>query len=261
MRIPKIFHFCYFGGREFNILNFLAIKSAKKINNPEAINFYFDVEPTGQWWQRSKPLINPVKVEPFDTIFGQKVNLPQHKTDYWRLKTLIEQGGIYLDLDVICKRPFDDLLDEQFVLGKETGYGKLVGLNNSVILSEKNAAFAQRWLAGYDPARSLWKGFRSTGFDLYYTEMSVKYPLFLSQFYAVELKIIESEQFFRPDWTEGDLDKFFKTTCHDFDNNYVCHLWETRLDELKTYDQFLNEESIKNSDSVFASLARPLLEE
>ena len=44
--IPNIFHFIFgltedFGGKPFNIIHYLAIKSAYDLNNPDSINFYY----------------------------------------------------------------------------------------------------------------------------------------------------------------------------------------------------------------------------
>lgn len=46
------------------------------------------------------------------TLFGEPVKPPMYYTSHSnvdRVKILTEVGGIYLDLDVIVTRPFDDL--------------------------------------------------------------------------------------------------------------------------------------------------------
>ena len=46
---------------------------------------------------------------------------PIKKADIWRYMVLYEYGGIYLDIDCICLKSFDDLIntDAAFIVGKE----------------------------------------------------------------------------------------------------------------------------------------------
>ena len=67
--IPNIFHFCFIIEKDsnsmpFSLVHYLAIKSANDVNKPEIINFYYNHEPKGEWWERSKELVNLIKVEP-----------------------------------------------------------------------------------------------------------------------------------------------------------------------------------------------------
>ena len=59
--IPNQFHFVFglkedFGGKPFNILHYLAIKSAYDLNKPDAMYFYYTYEPSGEYWDKAKPL-------------------------------------------------------------------------------------------------------------------------------------------------------------------------------------------------------------
>ena len=58
--IPNIIHFIVgleekFGNAPFSLIHFLAILSAKKVNNPEKIYFHYAYEPEGKWWEKAKP--------------------------------------------------------------------------------------------------------------------------------------------------------------------------------------------------------------
>ena len=251
MAVPNIIHFCYFGGRPFGLVNYVAVKAAAMVNNPDKIYFNYDSEPSGEWWMKAKQFCQPVKIEPADEAFGQKLTMPFHKADVWRLKKLLESGGIYLDTDVICNRPLGRLTKNSVVLGEEKTGGKMVGLCNAAILAEPGANFLKRWLDGYDPAKSLWRGLRSSGHDLYWTELSIKYPYFLSDYWADEVEVVPFEQFYGFSWSAEDLIRFYETN-EKIPKPYVYHLWSD-----SAYGRYLkdvSEESVKSSESNFSRL-------
>ena len=251
MAVPNIIHFCYFGGRPFGLVNYAAVKAAARVNNPDKIYLNYDTEPSGEWWMKAKQFCEPVKIESVEEACGQKLAMPAHKADVWRLKKLLETGGIYLDTDVICNRPFGKLKENSVVLGEEKAGGKTVGLGSAAILAEPGANFIKRWLDGYDPAKSLWRGFRSTGHDLYWTELSIKYPYFLSHYWAEEVEVVPFQQFYGFSWSAEDLRKFYETN-EKIPNSYVYHLWSN-----SAYDEYLkdvSEESIKSQNTNFSRL-------
>ena len=86
----------------FNIMRYLAIKSAYDVNKPDNIFFYYCYEPHGEWWEKAKKYITPIKVEPPKEIFGNPIKSYAHQADVIRLQLLIEEGGIYLDSDTLC---------------------------------------------------------------------------------------------------------------------------------------------------------------
>ncbi len=115
------------------------------------------------------------------------------------LSVLHEQGGIYLDMDVLCLRSFEPLRRHEIVLGEE-GKDRGYGLCNAVILAAPGSWFVRKWLAGYDPDTSLWKGFRSTGRDAYWNELSVRYPAYLARLYPGRVHVVDHRAFFWPTW-------------------------------------------------------------
>jgi len=137
--------------------------------------------------ERSKSLVTYVKQNPSEEIFGNKLYHVAHKADVLRLKILIEHGGIYLDLDTICKKPFTAFLNHKFVIGKQGRWRKM-GLCNAVMMSEKSSEFAKIWLDAY-------KTFRSKGKDEYWGEHSVKVPLDLAKQYPHLLHIEPYDSF------------------------------------------------------------------
>lgn len=143
--IPKVVHFIYLGGRPFSLTHMLAVLSAQIVNGPDSIILHCSEMPVGPWWERIAPLVTINHVSRPNEVFGRPVKMLAHMADVIRLRVLKEQGGIYLDLDVICVNPFDSLLGNTFVMGIEPG----TGLCNAVILAAKGAPFIDRWFDEY----------------------------------------------------------------------------------------------------------------
>lgn len=114
--IPNICHFV-FGFKEqkeeFLFCYYLAVYSAYIVNKPEKIIFYYHHEPHGDWWEKLKniPVVELIKI-PIPTHIGEKeIKKTAHKADWVRMNVLYEFGGIYLDIDTICVKPWKDLLN------------------------------------------------------------------------------------------------------------------------------------------------------
>jgi hypothetical protein len=143
--IPRIIHFIYVGGRAFSFIHFLAVYTAWKVNRPDVIYFHHTEEPTGDWWVKARPFMTLHRVAQVHEIHGNPITYRAHMADVIRLEMLQHFGGIYLDLDIVSLRPFDPLLQHDFVMGMEPG----TGLCNAVILARADAAFLQMWREQY----------------------------------------------------------------------------------------------------------------
>ncbi len=258
MAVPNIYHFCYFGGRPLGWIEYLAVLSCYKVNSPEKIYFYTDSELAGEWWEKILPMVEVEKVAPINEAFGVAVPYPAHKADILRLYKLIERGGVYLDLDVVCRRPFAPLFDHRVVLGQELVAGNLVGLCNAVVLAQPGEQFLQRWLEGFDPQKSLWRGFRSSGpQDKYYSEISIKYSHFLANYWPEEVHVEPVSSFFSPTYEGGEMKKFFEDSdTGAFDQSYCHHLWSVAK---KTYLDGKTLEQIASPETAFGKLVQNLV--
>lgn len=143
-----------FGGKPLSFIHHLAVKSAWDCNQPAQILLYYKHEPHGEWWERSKSYLTLVPVEPPTEIFDRPLRHFAHQADVLRLEILMREGGIYLDMDVICLKPFSPLLKHTFVSGRQDDRG----LCNAVILAAQGASFLRVWHESY-------KCFRSSGWD------------------------------------------------------------------------------------------------
>jgi hypothetical protein len=190
--IPNVIHFVFglsedFGGRPFSLIHYLAIRSAYDCNHPHKIYFHHCYEPTGEWWEKAKIYLTLVKIQPPHEIFGNPLLHYAHIADVVRLEALLNYGGIYLDMDVLCLNSFGPLLRHRTVMGKE-GAG---GLCNAVILAEPEAVFIRRWYEEY-------RTFRSRGKDEYWSEHSVSKPAELAQSMGSEIYVANRFSFFWP---------------------------------------------------------------
>ena len=217
-RIPNEYHFIYgldpgFGDRPFSMIHYLAVASCRAVNKPDRINFYHGYEPSGSWWEKTRPLVNLVKIQPPQKVFGIPLAHVTHRADVLRLQILIERGGIYLDVDVLCLRPFADLQHFAVVLGEEYN----VGLCNAVILAEPGSRFLKEWLESY-------RSYRSDEWN----EHSVRQPRKLAERMS-EVHVLDHKKFFWPMYNHGnDLREFFIYEGSAFcAESYCVHLWES----------------------------------
>jgi len=251
--IPNIIHFIFglssdFGGKAFSLVHYLAIKSAAMVNRPKKIYFYYLHEPQGKLWEQIKPLLTLIKVAPPSEIFGNPVEHVAHKTDILRLEALLEHGGIYLDMDTICKKPFTDLLKHQVVMGLEAlDQGKnIVGLCNGVILAKKNSDFLKKWYL-------MFKAFDQTKWNMH----AVIVPYLLAQKFPEMIHIEPFNRFHYPTWDKQGLKTLFEQTAY-FPESYVHHLWESH-----SWDNYLAKLSvdyINKVDTTYNVIARNFLE-
>jgi mannosyltransferase OCH1-like enzyme len=113
--IPKTIHYCWFG------------------NNPKSDEILDCIES----WKRTCPdfelkewneLTFPFETFPFASrMYNEKKWA--FVADYARLKILEEEGGFYLDTDMLLVKPLTPLLDKNLVIGEESA-----GILNAAIL-------------------------------------------------------------------------------------------------------------------------------
>ena len=226
--IPKIIHFIHFGFTDFVFIHYLAIKTAH-INNPDyKIYLYYCKEPVDNiYWNYIKEFCTLVYTEPPTEIFNNKLTRYAHKADIIRLQKLLEHGGIYLDIDVLTNKSFDDLLntDKTCVMGLQATNTQFQGLCNAVIFAKPKSKFLQIWYDEY-------KNFDNSQWDYH----SVHLPLLLASQYSDLIDIKSQEAFFPCSWFDFDVLFTKNNNFTKLDNSYTLHLWETHLmDNLLKY--------------------------
>lgn len=205
-----------FGGKPWSWIHHMAVVTAAAVNKPETILFWHEHEPSGHWWEASKPYLTLQKIAAPREIFGRPLLHPAHQADVVRLRSVLEHGGVYVDADVWCLRPFAELDHCGFWMGRQQD---AYGLCNATFGGEPGAAFAEAWLAEYS-----W--FRSQGRDRYWDEHSVRLPLRLAESHPIT--VFPPTWFFAPLW--GDLPQIFSRRQAERNwlrDSYSVHLWET----------------------------------
>ena len=257
--IPNILHFVY-GFKEqteeFQLYKYLSIKSAIDINKPTKVYFHYKHEPYGNYWDMIKPYLTMEYVEPPAEIYGNDLLHYAHQADVIRLQKLEKYGGIYLDIDTICLKSFEELRVYDFVIGVQgnKNNSEIYGLCNAVMLSKPKCDFVIEWIDTYT-------SFRSKGRDEYWDEHSVLMPLKLAYKYSNKIKILDNNIFYNPLWYDIkdilfneniDLDQYKKL----INNNFCIHLWDTYTNE---YLSKLTEKTILENNTIYNIFSRKFI--
>lgn len=253
MPIPKKIHFIYglkpdFGGIPFNFAHWAAVRSAQRWNPDYEIHIWVEHKPENAYFADLETDIEIHEVKSPDSIYGNPIPHFAHRADVLRLQTLIEHGGIYLDVDTITAKPFDDLLRHDVFMAKVKNSGNLYGLCNAVMGGVANAPFLKTWLEGF-------RNFRSTGYDQFYDEFACEYPLRLAANNPKEIHIYDENAFFAPDMTPAGLKDLFIED-REFPEAWCHHLWEKNAN--KVLARF-NERNFSAISCTYTSLVRRIL--
>jgi hypothetical protein len=249
--IPNCIHFCCGFSNPptgFLFVHYLAVKSASLVNAPEEITLSYSRAPGGVWWERVQPYVRPIRIEPPTTIFGRPLKHFVHQADVFRLRKLLDEGGIYLDIDTLCLRPFLPLLNREMVMARQTAEG--YGLCNAVMLAQPGARFLRAWLWEY-------RYFRSQGHDQFWDEHAVRVPLQLlcRRDLRDAITVLPYTSFFYPDYHETER-LFVSEDVTPWANAYSVHLWETvSMAALRS----LTPAAVRSGRSAYCRMARPFL--
>ena len=233
--IPKIIHLLFFGETEFHNFHDRCVRSMLFHMRDYQIVIYNSTEPVGNaYWDKLKT--HPrVKIERIDvpTHFdGFELSHFQYKADVVRLEVLYKYGGVYLDLDMLIVRNFDEVFrtGKDLYLSRE---GEGPGLINAFIAAKPKNEFLKIWLDHFKTGLRM-------GVWAYHIRdtnrlLLEKHPYYESKF---GIEVLHHENFFPIPWTARDVfdgsRKFEFTAKH-----YGVHLFETILiDAIKRNDFF-----------------------
>jgi hypothetical protein len=218
--IPHKLHFVCLqpdGGKQpFLFCHWAAIRSAQLANPGWTTTVWVNREPAGKYWDAIRPHVNVQTIKPPTEVFGNPIPHVAHKCDWIRLQVLKDHGGVYLDMDTITVKGFDIFVTPPVSMVRETANGSTIGLCNAFIAAEPGAEFIHDWIEKF-------RGFRSTGRDAYWNEISVKCPHELYQD-GGDCFVFPSCHFFVPDWTPDGLAAMFDRV-ESFPHAWGHHLW------------------------------------
>ena len=268
--IPNVFHFV-FGLREqsepFHLMYYLCLASCIEVNRPDEVHFHYHHEPHGEWWERIKPKLRLRRIDPEGFVAAYRYEDPQiaafryaHLADFARLRILLEEGGIYADIDTLFLRPFPSSWhSRQFILGEEKAPAAAEdgrSLCNAWIASAPGAAFCRRWLNAMEEA-----------FDGSWSNHSTLLPYRLSKAFPDLLDIHPPSAFYALDWTPRGIDDLLLRDVVLPDQAYSLHLWnhlwfaEKRLDFSHFHAGLLTVDYVAFANSTYARHARRFLPE
>ncbi len=271
--IPRQFVFIFGLQKQrqpFHISHYLCIESCYQVNQPEQITFYYHHEPYGPYWELAKQRVTPVHIDSVRRISPLRYGLKNragwkyryaHQTDFLRLELLLENGGVYADIDTLFVQPFPDALwKKPFVLGREgdiidqeTGQ-KHQSLCNALIMSKPGAAFGRLW---FEQMGSSFSGSWSAHSTLLPYELSCVHPS------LIHIEPVRS--FYKHLWTREGLETLLQGLDDDFQGVYSMHLWqhlwwsEARRDFSSFHAGMLTESYIREVDTTYNIIARKFL--
>lgn len=129
--IPKVIHYCWLSGDPVpeNLQNYM------KTWREKLPDYEFVL------WDKSRFDIHSVKwVEQ-----AYEAKKYAFAADYIRLYALYNYGGIYMDMDVEVRKPFDDILDHPYFFGAETQ----TGIEGGIFGAEKGCIYIKECLDFY----------------------------------------------------------------------------------------------------------------
>jgi len=227
--VPNICHFIagMSPDEEFKFVYYVSVVSVIKINKPKKVNYFYSFEPHGRWWEELKK-IKEVELHqvPLPTHFGEKEIIhPQHRADKLRMEILREYGGVYLDFDTICVKPYAEMLKYKYAMGVESQNA----LCNAIIFSEPKAEFLDLWSEPYVET------FKPDGWG----EACVQLPLEVAKQNPSKITLLRPELFYRPMWYETQ--KIFYDLCPVVPKDlYILHFWnkfsQDYTDNIKGFD-------------------------
>ncbi len=240
--VPPIIHFIYLsdGTLTFGLIFYLAIKSARIQNQDFRILFHCNLEPSGCFWEICREFVEIVPTVAPTEICGTTIRLVHHRADLLRLRILYDLGGIYLDLDTICLKPFTKFLGDKVVMGVENGDL----LCNAVIISPKGAKFVGIWLEAY-----------SRFHNDQWVEFSGQLPWQLASPMPELIALEPRSSFFNPGCLESDLLALFADD-REYPAAYIYHLWSSQS---KTYIRNINVQRLYFETTTFSRAARSVI--
>ena len=170
----------------------------------------------------------------------------QYKADVVRLEILYNRGGVYLDLDMLIVRNFDEVFrnGRDLYLSRE---GDGPGLINAFIAAKPKNEFLKIWLDNFKTGLRM-------GVWAYHIRdtnrlLLEQHPYYESKF---GIEVLHHEKFFPIPWTARDV--FDGSRKFDFtEKHYGVHLFETILFDVVKRNDFFSYVQDVNIDSQYHS--------
>lgn len=240
--IPNVIHFIWLTGpksREFSFINYLAVRAAHDVQKPERILIHTNAEPAGNPnWERIRPYVEIVPVEAPETCNGFALEHVQYQADVLRLEILRDQGGVYLDTDMLLLKPIK-LTVASCIISPDTADDPK-SMNAGFIAAEPGSPFITKWLSWFE-VNDTWA----------YGAVVLPWKLYAEDGTGVELR--SATGFLPFGWQDKSILGNESRQAKRFARATAVHMWETiwSRDLAQIHDGYL-----RTSDSHFAQLFR-----
>src|ERR1700675_991546 len=121
-----------------HLVHYLCLESCRRVNSPHTICFHYRHEPHGPWWDRIKAHLTLRRVANkslipdvarYDATDEGRVIRDSgwtyaHEADFLRLSILLDEGGVYADMDTLFVSPLAaHWFGKPFLIGEEALLG------------------------------------------------------------------------------------------------------------------------------------------
>src|SRR5215831_17628936 len=150
-----------------HLVHYLCLESCRQVNRPSTICLHYRHEPHGPLWERIRPHLTLSRVQEaislpdvtrYDAtsegrLIREKGWSYAHEADFLRLSILLDEGGVYADMDTLFVKPLPPRwFAKPFVIGEEAPAPGADGvlrpsLCNAIMVARRGAEFADTWLA------------------------------------------------------------------------------------------------------------------
>ena len=222
---PLHFVYGYKQAEYFTIENFVAVMSANIHIRPSLVVVHYEHEPYGKFWDylvENDIIVKHPHTAP-NKIYDKQLHHFAHKSDITRLQVLYKYGGIYLDMDTITFKSFDNLIHKKkFIMAQQHPWE--YGLCNAVMISPKHSPFCKVFLESYKSFNGGEQ--KDENWDFH----SVRNIKTLAKTYSQYIEVLQHEKFFKYDWNNIDI---FFSEYPDITNSYCLHLWDQNTKNIK----------------------------
>ena len=245
--IPKIIHILYFGETDFYNFHHRCLHSMLQYMPNYEIRIYNSKEPVGNpFWDDIKvqPRVSIHKMDPPVFYDGFELKHFQYKADVVRLELLYEHGGVYLDLDMLITRSFDEVFasGHSFYISEERvnggGNGALI---NAFLAAKPKNDFIKLWLNEFKSGLRL--GIWATHIRDSNRKLIDDHPHYMHKY---RIRILDGKLFMPLHWQDTVAFIHSETSPHQFPaESYGTHLWETILGDVMRKNEFLHKEKME----------------
>jgi FkbM family methyltransferase len=244
VEIPHVIHLLYFGETEFYNFHHRCVHSMLQYMPHYEIRIYNSKEPVNnKYWDdiKAQPGVRILKIDVPQFFDGFELKHFQYKADVVRLELLYEHGGVYLDLDMIITRPFDEVFKSghSFYISEErTNCRSLI---NAFLAAKPKNEFIKLWLNEFKSGLRL-------GIWAHHIRDSNKkliddHPHYLHKY---RMKVLDGTVFMPLHWQDTVAFLNSESVPYEFPaESYGTHLWETILGDVMRRNEFLHKQKME----------------